>query len=362
MPDFRLNEKNDIRRHVINSCFSSETCRKSFKGKATRQEAENLMEVAMQEDNRNACKESMEFLAKHHSQQLSILLNSYVRVAFYKRTGLRTAFIPLLFGVAHCPNFDVFKVLIRQFHGAYESYCNESKTEIYSECHCSSPSNTNHFFGGHIRFSEYAYEADDKMEQCTTRGYLNAADWADVCGMVSDFKEEYRPFLYEPEVPIVPLKKLERSSTRLVITTGKLDTQTPHDAAEREFDKLPLNEKYLFAADHAGHGTIDSWEVPGLKLELMLSFLMSGSESDLSTIRAAIKSHNDQPDRIWRNWDRQVFGDRDIWRRMESTGEKEDTMYDWRKFMVVTGVALLVPLVTLLIKAIREDDEEQDLE
>lgn len=352
MPEFRLNEKFDIRRHVVNSCFSSESCRKSLGSELTKEEAENLMEVAMREDNKNGCKEAMEFLANISGQKLNGLLNSYIRVAFYKKTGLRPAFISILHGVAHCPDLDEFTKLMRRFHNSYQSYCDDSKTETEGRvCHCSSPSNTNHFFGGHIRFSEYSYESEEKMETCMSRGYLNSANWADVCWMVSDFKEEYVPYLYEPEIPVYSLSKLERSPTRLVITTGKLDTQTPHDAAEQEFNRLPLNEKYLFAADHGGHGTIDSWEVPGMKLELMLSFLMTGSPTDLATIREAIKQHNDQPERIWRKWDRQVFG-------MGEVLKDKSRNYDWKKFVKVTGVAVLIPLFTLLIQTIYEDEEK----
>lgn len=321
------------------------------------------MLTAMNPETQNGCKEAFEFLAKHNGQTLNGLFNLYIRVSFYKKTGLRSAFLPLLYNVVYCPDLKEFTGLMGQFHSAYQAYYEESMNDSSSPClleplrgsHCSSPSNTNHFFGGHIRFSEYSYEdGAKKMKRCLKTGYLNAANWADMCGMVSDYREEYGPFLYEPEVPIVPMRMFEQSPTRLVIVTGKLDTQTLHDSAEREFNRLPLREKYMFSADHAGHGIIDSWEVPGFKLDLLLSFLMTGSTSNLNTIRSVLKSHNENPDRIWRHWDRQVFGDRNIW-KFDSKTQK----YDWKKVLVFVGLVLLVPFVTLLIQKLFDEESKQ---
>ena len=168
--------------------------------------------------------------------------------------------------------------------------------------------------------------------------------------------------MYEPEVPIVTTNFLERSPTRLVIVTGKLDTQTLHDSAQEEFDRLPLNEKYMFSADHAGHGVIDSWEVPGLKLETVLSFTMTGSESDKAKIITSINDHNSNPERIWNNWDRQIFDENDF-----CVGEIDWRLrlrwrWRWSKVLVVIGGAFLVPLSTALIQEYRREEAGKEQE
>jgi len=163
--------------------------------------------------------------------------------------------------------------------------------------------------------------------------------------------------MYVPEVPRVSKRALEESETRIVIVTGKLDTQTPHDSAQREFDRLPMREKYLFAADHGGHGIIDEWEVPGLSLNLMLSFTMTGSEVDRQRIEIAIEEHNGQADKIWRNWDRNILKrSDDIWDL-----SCKSRRYSWWIFASVVGGSLLIPLVTLLLQEIEEKGPEKTL-
>ena len=355
VPEFRLDESADVRKHVVNSCFKSETCQGAL-GKLSQTEAEGMMERVMKEGTKNGCKSALEFLAVSSGQSLNSLLNSYIRVSFYRKTGLRPAFIPILFGAAYCPDVEGYNGLLNEFHEAYMK-SGEKNTEtillepVYlTNMHGTQGGVTNNFFGGHIRYSEFSYDSKEKFKMCQERGYLDPANWADICGMISDYNGEYAEYLYEPELPKVTYKDLKNSPTRLVFVTGKLDTQTPHDLAEKEFKKLPVNEKYLFTADNAGHGVIDSWEVPGMRMDLMLSFTMTGSVSDRIKIEEALNRHNNQPERIWKHLDRQVFGERNIWNFTENTSE-----YCWWRFLSVLSVGFLPVLITLIL----QDDRMQ---
>ena len=366
MPEFRLHGSVDVRKHVIDSCLRSETCRSTFGRNLKRSDGERLMQTILDKDAQNECKASIEFLAGSRKENVNSLINSYTRFAFYSKTKLRPAFLPLIYGVAFCPNVEKFNLLLSEFHGAYQKHIEEASITVNdddrssmllsprcSEMHCSIGSRTNHFFGNHIRFSEFSHESERQFRKCIEVGYLRSVNWADVCGMVSGWKEEYRPYLYVPEVPKVSKKTLERSETRIVIVTGKLDTQTPHDLAQREFDRLPLREKYIFTADHGGHGIIDEWEVPGLSLYLMLSFTMSGSEETKERIQASFAEHNTQADRIWRNWDRNIFQkSNDIWDL-----SRKPRQYSWRIFAGVLSGSLLIPLLTLMLQDIEEEGE-----
>lgn len=357
IPKFRLDENADVRKHVVNSCFKSETCREAL-GKLSEIEAEGMMEKIMKDEKRNACKSALKFLAHNSGHTLNSLLNSYIRVSFYRKTGIRTAFIPILFGAAYCPNIEGYNGLLSDFHEAYLK-SNEKNIETmlleplnFVEMHGTEGGITNNFFGGHIRYSEFSNDSKEKFKTCQEKGYLNSANWADVCGMVSDYNGDYYDYLYEPESPKVSNEILQKSPTRLVIVTGKLDTQTPHDLAEKEFDKLGVVEKYMFTADHAGHGVIDSWEVPDMKMDLLLSFTMTGSENDKIMIEEAIRKHNNQPERIWKHLDSQIFGERNIW-----DFEEKKKSYCWWKFFTIISIGLLPVLVTFLI----QEDEEDEL-
>ena len=75
-------------------------------------------------------------------------------------------------------------------------------------------------------------------------------------------------------------------------------------------------------------------EVPGLSLHLMLSFTMSGSEDQKAKNRIITCDHNSQTDRIWQNWDRNVFH--------KSTNEMwnftvKPRQYSWWMFASVLG-------------------------
>ena len=369
MPEFRLYSSVDIRKHVVDSCFRSETCHSTFGSFLTRSEAEDLMKTISKKETRNECKAAIEFMAGSREGSVNSLISSFTRFAFYSKTKLRAAFLPLLYGIAYCPDVEKFNTLLSEFQGAYQKHIEESSNTIYdsktsmllspssTEMHCSTGSQTNHFFGNHIRFSEFSQSPGNSFKKCHEVGYLDVANWADVCGMVSGWKEEYRPYLYQTSNPVVSRKYLENSPTRIVIVTGKLDTQTPYDLAQWEFDRLPMREKYIFAADHAGHGLIDEWEVPGLNLNLMLSFTMTGTESYRKRIEAVIEEHNGNADRIWNNWDNGSF---------QKSGNVWDLsvkvrQYSWWIFGRALGGCLLIPLVTLLLLDIERDDPEKTL-
>lgn len=310
-----------------------------------------MMETLLKDETQNGCKAGLEFLGQNSLRKnLSSLLNTYIRVAFYKKTGLRSAFLPILYGATYCPNLEVFNGMLREFHSMYvtlaEEYGSESNLpQILMQTHCSTTPNTNHFFGDHIRYSEYSYEANEKFKKCREVGHLNAANWSDVCGIVSDFNEDYSPYLYEPVVADPTFGELSSSPTRIVIVTGKMDTQTPHDSSEREYERLPVRNKHIFSADHGGHGIIDTWEVPGLGLDLMLDFTMTGSKKSEATMREALRLHNSDAERIWNYYDKDVFGDRDIW-NLEA-GEME---YNWDMFLAIVGCCLIPISLTYLIK------------
>ena len=245
IPEFKLDESADVRKHVVNSCYKSETCREAL-GKLSEIEAEGMMERVMKDEISNECKSALKFLAHNSGQSLNSLLNSYIRVSFYRKTGMRSAYIPILFGAAYCPDIEGFNGLLSDFHEAFLK-SNEKNIELMlleplnlGQMHGTEGGITNNFFGGHIRYSEFSHVSKEKFKTCQEKGYLNSANWADVCGMVSDYNEDYSDYLYEPEPPKVTYENLQKSPTRLVFVTGKLDTQTPHDLAEEEFNKLGL--------------------------------------------------------------------------------------------------------------------------
>lgn len=361
MPNFRLHGSVDVRKHAIDSCYRSETCRSAFGNDFKRSDAEKLMEIILKKETKNGCKAAFQFLAGNREDNLNSMINSYTRFAFYTRTGMRPAFLPLLFGIAFCPNIEKFNLLLSDFHAAHQRHIEEYSSSAASDLllsptasnmHSSIGSKSNHFLGNHIRFSEFSHESEDKFSKCAEIGYLRSANWADVCGMVSGWKEEYRPYLYKPEIPKVSRKALEDSETRIVIVSGKLDTQTPHDLAQREFDRLPVREKYIFTADHAGHAIIDEWETPGLSLNLMLSFTIAGSEEDRQLIESIIERHNGQADRVWKNWDRNMLTrSGDVWDLSCKTRR-----YSWWMFVSVLSGCLVVPLVTLCCLGISDDE------
>ena len=336
---------------MINSCYKSEFCREAMKS-LKRTEAEGLMETIMKDKTDNPCKVSVSFIASQSQQSLNSLLNSYVRVSLYKTTSLRPVLLPFLHDIAHCPSIEKFNKLLRGFHETSTKIDPIEQEDLLESSvkgmHCTASGKTNHFFGGHIRFSEFKYEGEEKFRKCQEIGYLNSANWADVCGMISDYKEDYEPFLYVPEVPETSWRQLENSPTRLVIITGKLDTQTPHDLAQNEFDRLPMREKYIFTADHAGHGIINSWEVPGFTLDLIISFLTTGSRDDLKSIQKSLEGHNEKPDRIWKAdgdaKDKLFESKFDIW-----NFEQVTRSYWWWGFVTFLLGSLLPPWITFLI-------------
>ena len=167
--------------------------------------------------------------------------------------------------------------------------------------------------------------------------------------MISDYRKDYEPYLYVPEVPEISWKQMENSPTRLIIVTGKLDTQTPHDLAQQEFDRLPMREKFIFTADHAGHGIINSWEVPGFTLELLLSFMTTGSQDDLENITNRIDEHNNQPDRIWKAFNGNLFKGGDGYNFDFWNFKKEDRRYSWWGFGTLLIGSLLPPIITFII-------------
>jgi hypothetical protein len=357
IPEFRLDESADVRKHVINSCFKSETCRGAL-GKLSEAEAEGMMARIMNEELSNGCKSALKFLADNSGHSLNSLLNSYIRVSFYRKTGMRSAFIPILFGAAYCPNIEGYNELLSNFHEAYLK-SNEKNIEpmlldpmTLGEMHGTEDGITNNFFGGHIRYSEFSHDSKEKFKTCQEKGYLNPANWADVCGMVSDYNADYSEYLYEPERPNISYESLQNSPTRLVFVTGKLDTQTPHDLAEKEFNKVGRIDRYMFTADHAGHGVIDSLEVPELKMELLLSFTMTGSEKDKFIIDEALRKHNNQPEKIWKQYDRQIFGDGNIW-----DFEGKEINYCWWKFLAILSVGFLPVCITYLIRVNFKDQQ-----
>lgn len=321
----------------------------------TKTEAEGFMETIMKDETNNPCKVSASFIASQMYQKLNSLLNSYVRIALYKNTGLRPVLLPLLHDIAYCPSIKKFNQLLTGFHEIFTKVDPiEAENLLESSIngmHCTDRPQINYFFSGHIRFSEFKYEAGEKFRKCQETGYLNSSNWSDVCGMISDYKEDYEPFLYVPEVPELSWKQIENSPTRLIIVTGKLDTQTPHDLAQSEFDRLPMREKFIFTADHAGHGIINSWEVPGFTLEVILSFLTTGSKEDLESIKKSIDEHNNKPDRIWKAFSSNVFKSDgkdginfDFW-----NFEKVNRRYDWWGFVTLLIGSLLSPIITFII-------------
>jgi hypothetical protein len=344
----------------VRSCFQSETC-KSALNSISEDEAVDLMKRIMDQNIVNPCKSSISFLAGQSGHNVNSFLNSYIRVALYKKTMLRPAIIPLLYSIAYCPSVGRFNRLLSDFHaanlGSDESSDVKSSSVSTTGLHCSLTPNTNDFFGSHIRYSEYSHDdSEGRFEVCQKQKFLSSSNWADVCGMVSDYNDAFTPYLYEPLVPLVTVREAMLSPTRLVVVTGKLDTQTPHDLAAREFSVIPLREKYLFTADHAGHGVIDSWEVPGLSLDVMLSFTMYGRDEDLRRLRAAIASHNLQAELIWRTWNRDVFGGRDIWNlRVEADG---DLRYWWWGFWTFLSICLLGPMITFILSSGTTDEED----
>lgn len=355
-----------MREHLVSSCFSSSACFEAIGSKLSREEAVGLMATIMDPGTKNRCKSSLEFVASSLDLNIQNLLNYYIRVSFYKKTGMRPAVMPIMYGAAYCPSVREFNKFLSAFHEAYMSVSDDPKYDSMNEMllapkldglHSSKTPNTNHFFGNHIRYSEYRHDSNGQFDICVTRGYLNSENWTDVCGMVLDYKKDYAPYLYEPVEAKISAEAYMKSPTRIVIISGKLDTQTPHDVAEEEFERIPMREKYLFAADHAGHGFIDSWEVPGFTLDRVLRFLMTGSKVARQELEDAIDNHNAQPDRIWNEYDKKIFDGIDIWEiePKDSDAEKGDrgtgfvANYAMKKFLLVVLTCYLPVVFTFIV-------------
>lgn len=348
VPKFRLNESGDVRKYVVDSCQKSEYCRSRFP-LSSKVEAEDLMRLIMSDETDNPCKRTLQFISEHSYQPLYSTLNSHVRYALYSKKALKAALLPFLYDLAYCPSVNKFTTMYREIFSkihdaeATEDEISDDLLHQNNNLHCTSKSSkTDYFFGGHIRFSEFSYDSIEKVRLCRERKFLNVSNWADVCGMISDYKVDFEPFLYAAEEPEPSREDLRTSQTRVLIFTGKWDTQTPHDLAQEEFDRLNVPHKYIFTADHGGHGVIEGTDVPNLGLDLVISFLMTGNEKDLRKIRAGIEDHNNQPDRIFKTWNQEAFKEQNIW-----DFKAEEREYSWMSFGMVLLGTFIPPILTV---------------
>jgi hypothetical protein len=344
MPEFALHEGTDIRQYVVQTCLKSELCRAKFP-QMSPEFADKLLPAILDPNNQNPCKLLFKFLSTTGKYNLHATINSAVRFMAHKQSKSRGVILPMLYSLAYCPSIDDFVKFSTHYMELVANYSDDIPATScpVPTLHASLYPQTNRFVGAHIRLSEYFANTPERASICLDRGYLNESNWSDACGMISDYKEDFRSFFYQPEPACPRREDLAQSPTRVVILTGKWDTQTPHDLAQREFDSLLAPNKFIFSADHAGHGVIDTSEVPGFFLHLALEFVVTGSAGSLAQITQVFARHNEDADSVWRMLQREDSTFKHLW----SLHVKAKN-YSWTSFAVVLLGSFVPPVLTLL--------------
>ena len=336
---------------------------------------DELLPTILNPSNQNPCKLLFKFISTASKSNLHATINSVVRFLVHKQSKIRGVILPMLFSLAYCPSIEDFVKFTNHYMELVENYSDDipaeasiadsQNTEVQESSqkpfpemqnnlmkqssqtptlHASLYPQANRFVGAHIRLSEYFANSPEKAKACLARGFLNESNWADGCGMISDYKDGFRSFFYQPEPARPRREELAQSQTRIVILTGKWDTQTPHDLAQREFDSLLTPNKFIFSADHAGHGVIDTSDLPGFSLRLALEFVMTGNPVALKQISGIFERHNEDADSVWKNLQREDSSFKHLW-----SLHVKSKNYSWTSFAVVLLGTFSPPLLTFLI-------------
>lgn len=345
MPDFALNAQVDIRQHVADTCMKSELCRERIPSTLDKEGIANLMARILESSTNNPCKLLFSFLSGLHRPNLHATISAAVRFLVHRHPKSRGVVLPMLYSLAYCPSIDDFVKFATHYTELTKRYTDDvPAATVTPTMHASLYPQTNRFVGPHIRLSEYFGNTPELARYCVQMGSLNESNWADGCGMLSDYSPDFEPFLYEPEPARPKWEDLVNSATRIVIFTGKWDTQTPHDFAQREFDSLPVANKFIFTADHAGHGIIDTADCPGLSLNLALNFLMTGNPAAQAQITDILSRHNADADSVWRALQKEDSSFKHLWSFQEKAKK-----YSWMSFLVTLFGCCAPPLLTFII-------------
>lgn len=346
-PESSLHLLADIRFHVADSCLQSEQCRDRFPLK-TRDEIAGLVGRIMDPGTQNACKRGLQFVSPHIAASLHGTIDIIVRSLAVRKFHERALMLPFLYSVAYCPSVDRHNALLGQVCDAVlERATDKHSTGKLTRMHEARDAPSNTFFQRHIRFSEMTVGAGEMLARCQRDGYLDRTSWVDPCGMIYDYRASFEPYLYRPVRKKPTPQTLRTSTTRVIVVSGRWDTQTPYDAAREEFDQLEVPEKYMFVANHMAHGVIGA---SGFDLSLgkMLSFLMHGNKGELQKLRRLFARQNADVDHLWKR----AFEKR---REMEQGREEDGAWsftiqkrhYSWEAFGMVLLGTFAPPIITL---------------
>ncbi len=293
------------------------------------------------------------------SKSLHSVINSVVRFMAHKQSRARGVVLPMLYSLAYCPSIDDFVKFTTYYLEMVDNYSDDipvPDASISSSfksvadsatapiLHASLYPQTNKFVGAHIRLSEYFSNYPERAKMCLDRGFLNEHNWVDTCGMISDYRDDFKEFFYHSQPARPRQEDLAHSPTRIVILTGKWDTQTPHDLAQREFDSLVAPNKFIFTADHAAHGVIDTSDLPGFSLNLALDFVMTGSSAAFAEISQIFAQHNEDADGIWRALQKEDSSIKQLW-NLQAKAKN----YSWNSFCMVLLGTMLPPILSFLL-------------
>lgn len=346
MPGFQLSETADLHKYVVDSCFQSDLCKEKFVN-YSREGLEQLVKTINSPSTKNPCKTLFQYKARTGNIKFYTLVSGVVRYFAHKKSRQRGVILPFLYNLAHCPSIDDFVKFSNYFDALYYGTAppkgaNASSSET-PVMHASISPTTNGFVGAHIRLSEYFGDSFSRSEMCVNRGFVNDENWADSCGMMTDYKPQYRPFLYRPEWPQPKHEDLADSPTRILIFSGKWDTQTPFDFAKAEFDSLPVKNKYLFTAQHASHDIIDSHQVEYLSLKSVLNFMFTGNAGPKMYIDSLLERHANDVDRVWQASQQEETSTKTLW-----NFTPRPRHYSYNSFWIVFAGSFVPPLLTFL--------------
>jgi hypothetical protein len=346
MSTFSLNNDYDIREHVVNSCLESKECSLKFQNKFLfkseniKSNLLNLMKEITNNRNENQCIKIIKLESIIRRLPWKYVLG-YINRSLILQNTLRTLILPFLYHLNYCPNPKLFVKFLNFF---LEIKSNNSQTE-----------NQFHFSGSKfhalqnklIRFSEYSSSFGNRLEFCLKEGKLVETNFIDPCEMIFDYNAKYSNFLYKP-VRIDP-NDVKSDKTRIVIVSGKWDSQTPYEAAREEFEKINSTNKFLFVADHLAHGVIDADQSKFLSLDLFLNFMFSGeNEIILRNLFEIVNSQN-------LNWDPNFNNQMNfnIWDFDEKSNfESNDKLF---VFLFSICCLFLIPILSLSIIVLKEN-------
>lgn len=344
MPRYELLYRNDVAHNMAASCLGSTLCAARLPLKSAA-EIERLMARITDDANSNRCKLAVAFVGSRMGQGLKFYLDHSIRRIVTDRPRFRGMVLPFLYHVAECPVPERFPRVLELWSGVRSGQLDEG---LLVEGHGSAAAEVNRDYGRYLRFSEASVHPDYMLSVCKARGALLASSFTDACYVFSDYVPGYEDFLYVPQFPQPRAEALAQSATRLIVVSGKWDTQTPHELAEAEFMRLPLRDKHLFTAEHGAHGILgNSHAVGALTRTDMLAFLFEGGAVREQRLRRLFAQANGAADQVWQEtMFLEPFRAAGLW-DFDAHGAAP-VAYEWSWFGVTAVVTFGPPVLTLL--------------